>query len=223
MEGAKMDLVAGQPMFATETQMYAKVLPLMQELLTSAGDPEVLVPKLIHHSNDPHNILIFSDLAKEGFEVVRETVNYEKVVPIARKLGKFHALSFFIHAELKNDIVAGFSKGMFSAEDISDWQHITTTMEVLIDLLREWNQEKIADKLKALNPHLLQRMVKLFQAQEKGLGFNVLNHGDLDIINMMFLFDDVDQRHFKDIRLVGVTLCPISCLVQFFNWESPLD
>lgn len=208
MAGAKMDMVANRPYFATEGRMYLEVLPLMQDLLKNIGDTEILAPGLVHYGADP-KILIFKDIAPEGFEMSRMPVPFAQATMIGKKLGKFHALSYFLKEELHFDKVETFQEGMFTEKDIADWDYMDAYLSVLCELLKEWDcgLETVANKLAVLKPHFIGKMLQLYKAQNKDQGFNVLNHGDFHIRNLLFRFNGEDKTTtFEDIRIVGVSI-----------------
>lgn len=203
LDGAKKDFGAGGTFFATEGKMYLEVLPAMQELLKNIGDPEILAPELVHYCAEP-KILIFKDLCKEGFDMARDLVPFEQTSLIAKKIAKFHALSYFLKEEQGDKKIGTFTEGMFTESQSSEWQYIDNYFAVLCDLLREWNPEFniIADKLTAIKGLVNKKMVELFKPHPKGQGINVLNHGDFHIKNLMFHFDATNKKSFMGIRLV---------------------
>lgn len=207
LDGTKKEMVANRPYFETEGGMYLEVLPVMQELLKNIGDTEILAPGLIHYNSNP-KILIFKDIAPEGFDMCRMPVPFEKAAQIAVKLGKFHALSYFLKEEQGDTRIETFTNGMFIEKNILDWAFMEQNLTVIIQLMREWGHEAIAEKLDVLKPHFLNKLLEIYKAQPKGEGLNVLNHGDFHIRNMMFRYgDDVNEKSkFEAIRFVRVFL-----------------
>lgn len=212
MEGSKKDMTKDRPYFNTEGRMYLEVLPVMQELLNNIGDKEVLVPGLVHYSAEP-KILIFRDIAPEGFEMCRMPVPLAQSSMIAKKLGKFHALSYYMKEEQGSTLVETFEDGMFTEKDISDWVFMDGYLDTLCDLLCEWDHGTLAYKLKVMQPKFMQKMLDLYKPQPKGHGINVLNHGDFHIRNMLFRYiNEEDKSTFEAIRLVGFLILTLSNL-----------
>ena len=202
-EGSKKDLVARRSYFKVEGRMYMEVLPTMQELLKNVGDKEVLAPGLIHYDAD-RKVLIFQDASQEGFEMVRMPVGLSKASHVAKKIAKFHALSYFLKEELDYKNIDTFNEGMFKEGDTTDWDMMTVMLKVLSDLVREWELNLVADKLAKLTPSFIDKMVQVYKQQAKSKGFNVLNHGDFHIRNLLFKHDAQDPNAFEAIRLVSL-------------------
>lgn len=53
LEGMKKEMMANQPFFETEFRMYSQVLPVMQDLLKNAGDPEIIAPEYVEPAVRP--------------------------------------------------------------------------------------------------------------------------------------------------------------------------
>lgn len=201
--------MADQPYFRVEGRIYKEILPQMQQLLNNIGDTEVLAPGLVHYSDNPQ-ILIFKDMATDNFEMSRTPIDFAGASMVAEKLGKFHALSYFMVEELGDKQVETFVEGMFNEQNMSMWQGSEDYFTVLAELLAEWDGSmgKIGDKLNAIKPEFLKRMLQLYQRQPKGQGINVLNHGDFHIRNLLFRFagsgGGTDKTALEAIRFVGI-------------------
>lgn len=218
LDGAKKDAMRNTPLFRTEGRMYVEILPRMQVLLDNIKDPEILVPGLIHYGPNPE-ILIFKDIATEGFFMQHLPVPFKQASQIARKLGKFHALSYFMVEEggENANAVASFQDGMFCENSAlpDEWRGTTVALNALSDKMKEWDQgsEAMANKIADLGPHLGKKLIELITPKPKGQGINVLNHGDFHIRNILFRHDDQDDSQFEAIRLVSM-----SC--RLFYWAK---
>lgn len=208
--------------------MYEEILPQMQQLLKNIGDMEEIAPGLVHYSASP-KILIFKDLATEGFEMSRPPVPFAEGQLLAQKLGKFHALSYFMKEELGDKNLETFTEGMFNETDLTMWNGQEVYVTVLGEMLREWNvaMEKIADKLSALGPEFIQKMAQLYKPNPKGQGINVLNHGDFHIRNVMLRRGGgQDKKTLEAIRFVSNLLDfvdKIPLYLSFFQIDFQLS
>lgn len=133
-------------------------------------------------------------------------VNFEKAQMIARKLGKFHALSFFLNKEhVAGADPSSFKDGFFSEKLIGNWDFIYSNMEALIDLTRDgaWGDEmrEVSKKLIDLKPHFAEKMKQIYTPDPKGVNF--LNHGDFHIRNLLFRYKEDDSSKFDGIQFVS--------------------
>lgn len=162
----------------------------------------VIPPRLIHCGVNP-NILIFEDLGRDGFVMQHKAVRFEQAQSIAAKLGKFHALSFYMDKEHPDGLVTTFKDGFFSEKLMANWDFVDMNFTVLCDLIREWGPEMnlVADKMDALKPVFVEKLQDIF-IPKAGL-LNVLNHGDHHIRNLMFRYDANDSTKYDAVRCVS--------------------
>lgn len=133
-------------------------------------------------------------------------VNFEKAQMIAKKLGKFHAMSFFLNEEhVAGAVTKSFTDGFFSEKLIGNWDFIYSNMEALIDLTRDgaWGDEmrQVAKKLVDLQPHFGEKMKQIYTVNPKGV--NILNHGDFHIRNLLFRYKEDESSKFDAIQFVS--------------------
>lgn len=205
LDGFKKEMMENTPLFTTEGRIYVEVLPKMQDLLSNNKDPDTLAPGLVHCGTNP-DILIFKDIAPEGFVMQHMPVPFKKASQIAQKLGKFHALSYFMIEERGEGVVATFEDGMFAENStLSNEKATENSLQVLSDKIKEWDQglEMVANKIANVKPHLVRKLTEQSKPKPKGQGINVLNHGDFHMRNLMFRNDDQDDSRFEEIRLVS--------------------
>lgn len=207
LEVAKKDMIAGTPIFKTEGRIYETVLPIMQDLLRNIKDPEIIAPKLIYSATDP-DILIIQNITPEGFEMEYSPVGFPKASQIAKKLAKFHALSYYMVEERGDSFVKDFQDSLFSEQlqaGPDEVDMVASGLTVIGDVIREWDvgMEEIASKLEALRPNLYTKLREISKPSCNGI--NVLNHGDFYIRNLMFRFaDNANKEEFEAIRMVRI-------------------
>lgn len=207
LEGVKKNLIAGSPIFKTEGRIYTEVLPIMQELLKNIKDLDIIAPTLIHSATDP-DILIIQDITPEGFQMEDSPVPFPKASQIAKKLAKFHALSYFMVEERGDTFLVDFQDSLFSEKlqaGPDEVDMIASGLTVIGDVIREWDvgMEVIANKLEALRPNFYTKLREISKPSRHGI--NVLNHGDFHIKNLLFRFDDkqTTMDEFESIRIVS--------------------
>lgn len=129
-------------------------------------------------------------------------VELEKAEIIAKKLAKFHAHSYYLNST-GNPLVTTFKEGFFSEKIMQNWEFLNANTQVLIDLTKEWGMEEVSQKLAALEPHLLTKLVNIYTPNYNGIA--VLNHGDFHIRNLLFQFGGSDGTTLEDVRFVSYT------------------
>ena len=164
------------------------------------------INRLIHYSANP-KILIFQDIAPQQFTMVHMPVGFEKAAQVARKLGKFHACSYYLKQEQgENSVVTTFQDGFFSVKLAGNWDFVEQNISVLAELAKGWGGPEfklISEKLTALQPHFMQKMMDIYVPKPGAL--NLLNHGDFHIRNLMFRFGpQEDSPLFEALRLVSI-------------------
>lgn len=185
------------PLFETEIEMYTKVLPEMQRLLSQTGDSDVIAPNIIHSGFNP-DYVIFEDISKYGYIAKHDALDYNNTLKVITKLAKIHALSYYIQNESILDL-SEFNEGFLNSAIINKIDFIPQSFNSFIEGIKTYGKyEAIVEKLTAIQPVFLKMMGKVYKANPTGFGFNVLNHGDFHIRNLLFTFngDDIDHVSF---------------------------
>lgn len=227
LNGTENGLLPSIPLFENEGRMYSSILPEMRDLLKNNQLSDIIAPDLIHFGQNP-DILILQDLSVEKFYMQCMPIPSEKATIAAKKLGKFHGLSYYMAGERSDDVVQSFKNGLFTERSCKELHFVEVRHGVLCELAREWGLEAVAEKLVALKPHLMKKLVEIFQPNNKGFGVNVLNHGDFHIKNMLLSCDDQQQdndRIFKDIRFVSkIDIWNVKFMYVYVNaFFNPID
>lgn len=201
VDGSKKDMMANKPFFNVEGRFYKEILPTMQKLLQKLGDSEILAPECVHVGTGPNKIIVMRDISVEGFQMQRSLVGFEMATLIFKKIAKFHALSMHMNETGQGELLKTFHEGLVNENHLDHWKFSRDYYPELCDLLREWNQEKLAGEIEAFVQHSYWQ--KLGAAFRVGNGMiNVLTHGDAHSRNMMFKMEDGDPKNIKDMRLV---------------------
>lgn len=127
---------------------------------------------------------MFDDLTVEKYQVVYDQLDYEQIQMVVDKIAKYHALSMVLlengHTELKD------YKMVFSEEMRGMFLPMTRVIYQLTSIVKTWpGYEAIAAKVDNFIPKMPDLMIKLLQ-RDNSYEFNVLNHGDFHIRNLMF-------------------------------------
>lgn len=149
----------------------------------------------------PNKIVFIDDLSPE-YSIMKQPLNFETAAKVFTKIAKFHALSFYLHGN-DNVSFAQYKEGFISDKIGPMIQMLQMMFGALGDIVKGWGgkMEVIGQKYKDLAPHLYDRLVKIFSAPSSG--FNVLNHGDFHIKNVIFKRKPGSEEDVEEIRLVS--------------------
>ncbi|XP_059620761.1 uncharacterized protein LOC132264538 [Phlebotomus argentipes] len=198
VDGLKKEMMGEVPFFETEIEMYTKVLPEMQRLLTQTGDSDIIAPNIIYHGLNP-DFVIFEDIAKYGYVAKHDALNYDSTVQVITKLAKLHALSYYIQNESILDLTT-FDKGLITDGIGEKMEFIPQSFNTFIEGVKSYGKyDVIVEKLKAVQPFFFDKLGAVYKANPNNFGFNVLNHGDFHIRNLMFRFNDEGIEHVSFI------------------------
>uniref|UniRef100_A0A1B0C8D6 CHK kinase-like domain-containing protein n=1 Tax=Lutzomyia longipalpis TaxID=7200 RepID=A0A1B0C8D6_LUTLO len=201
LEGFRKELLGNMPLFETEADMYQKILPEMQRLLSQTGDKDVIAPKMIYYNGEPE-IIIFEDIAPKGYVMRHKPMNFENTKKLIQKLAKFHALSFYMYNEEKKELDE-FKNGLITTKAPIDF--FVQGYLNAVKCIKEWpGYEEIGEKMEKIGPHFLKKLRKSYIPNKPNDGFNVLNHGDFHIKNLLFINDendDINEISFIDFQI----------------------
>lgn len=194
--------------FPREIQAYSEFLAEVDKLLTSVGDETKFAPECLFTSHEPKDLLIFEDMKTKGYKPFprNHQLNFEQAVPIIEKLAKLHATSVILY-ERNPSIMECYSEGSISTNPerqdfLVHYRNCILTLGLVAE--KEWGNDwkEIAGKLTALSSVIVQKSCELYTRDENS--FNVFNHNDLWIPNILFKFNDdgsVQDVIFVDFQL----------------------
>lgn len=183
--------------FGREIAMYTKVLPafvrFQQEKKINTKDSFVAFPKLYAYEFDTKNdmyFLIMDDLRSKNFTLwpKNRTMSINYVKCILTELGKFHAISFAMQDQQRqefdefrryNDVLSDLVfKGKANA-------YMTETIDRVIGALKN---RKYKELMQHFRQTYIERVDELMNG-ESSKEFAVIGHGDCWNNNIMFQFD----------------------------------
>ncbi|XP_046750302.1 uncharacterized protein LOC124413625 [Diprion similis] len=211
--------------FATELSMMSETLPRMNEILAKFTKTKLSARCLYVQYEKPTHVFI-EDLAPAGFRMAvrQEGLDLDHCLLAVRNLGVFHASSVAL-GEQDPTAVTRYEKGMLHKD------HSTAASTAFKACMKHLAVESA--KWPELNPRIPEKLVKLSECTyEKGCeaalaredDFNVLNHGDFWINNMMFRYDEREKPMdyiFVDFQ-ISHRGSPAEDLLYFFA-TSPSD
>lgn len=212
---AQSDFVESSSIYQNELDMYNGPLNDIKNLLESVGDFCHINPKLIYHSTKPHSVIVLEDLGVQGYERITQPLeSFEDTKLVFQRLAKYHAASYFLINERKAD----FSRFNFCMFDIKDPvildKFLLEPLQVFTEVLESWEgYEEYAEKLKIFRETFIAKGKQLYQPVANG--YNVLNHGDFHVKNLLFKKDNgiIEDFYFLDFQ-ISVLASP--CIDLFY-------
>ncbi|XP_076544195.1 uncharacterized protein LOC117603563 isoform X1 [Osmia lignaria lignaria] len=202
-EGARRDLVSKIELFDTEISVLTDTVKKMNHML----EPEErLSAKVYHVRMEPPLCLILEDLSVHGFRMADRQLglDMDHALMALRGMARFHAASVAL-CEKEPKYKERYRKGLFSMEYPKEMHiFITGTLTAMADEVETWPEfgKPYADKLRAFIPNSYRKGAEAIARKENE--FNVINHGDCWVNNMLFRYDDNGkpiQHIFVDFQL----------------------
>lgn len=211
----KMEFVRAARLFEVEGAAYAHVLPRMASaLLEAVGAACVMWPRMIAAAPD-HSELVLEDLSAAGFTMAdkRRGLSLAQSRAVMRTLGRQHASSVALHVQ---DPVAmePFQECLFrEATRIFLETYLRGAAQQLSLQLRDWPEmEHLADRVEGLQETFWDQVIAAVTSDPSG--FNVLNHGDLWVNNILF------RRRSNDDGQEETTTEIEDPEAAFIDWQS---
>nr|XP_046489094.1 uncharacterized protein LOC124222317 [Neodiprion pinetum] len=206
-----------------EISMMSETLPRMQEILSRHGMPASLSARCLPTQEEGPIHLLLEDLVAEGFRLAdrQAGLDLDHCLVAIRNLANFHASSVAL-AEKDLAAVTKYNKGNFHKDHVLI-AFFESTMKYFAEEVAKWPE---------LNPRIYNKILKLSEVVREKLceaalfrenDFNVLNHGDFWINNIMFRYDD--QQNPVDSRFVSAKFyiyqLKLHVDFQLSNYASP--
>ncbi|KZC10407.1 PREDICTED: uncharacterized protein LOC107188541 [Dufourea novaeangliae] len=226
-EGRRRDLIEKTQIFDTEIAMMSDALKKMTNLIGTR-----LGAQVYHIRMERPLCLIMEDLAPLGFRMADRQIGLD--LPhcrlVMQGLARFHAASVAL-CEKEPKHKAIYRRGIFNDDEPSDLiVFFKNGCITLANEVQSWSElgKKYADKIRGLADKLHPMCVKLLKRRDDE--FNVINHGDCWVNNMMFRYDENSkpiEHVFVDFQLC-VYNSPVLDLIYFittsmFSIEDDID
>ncbi|CAL1685246.1 unnamed protein product [Lasius platythorax] len=220
LEGIRKNLVVQSRLFNTEMLMMTDTLDKMNKLL----EPKYrLSGKCMHVQRDNPNLLVIEDLAPLGFRIAcrQAGLDIPHCILAIRGLARFHATSVAV-CEKEPNQKQMYSRGIFNSEHPPEMsEFFIQGVKHLAEEMANWPElKKYSEKVAKLTDRIYQIGIEASKFSEDD--FNVINHGDCWVNNMMFKYNDDGKpigHIFVDFQLCVYT-SPAVDLLYFLNTSS---
>lgn len=216
MQGAQAEFVESSPLFVTEQEVYNKPLVDIKNLLESVGDDCNINPKLIYQTTKPHRVIVLEDLGPMGFVKISQPLeDFDATKMVFERLAKYHAASYFLINEKKADY-SSYKTSIFHIEDpIIREKFLFESVEAFTEVLADWGgYDDYVDRLKTYRENLIDLGKRLYEPDVNG--YNVLNHGDFHVKNLLFQKSDDDK--IREFFMMDFQVCVFAspCVDLFY-------
>ncbi|CAD7093802.1 unnamed protein product [Hermetia illucens] len=187
-----------------EIEMYEKVFPKIQDVLSKAGHCVTLVPRAVKVDHE-HQSILLEDLSAMGYKMANVRTGLDEIHAkmVLKKLAKIHAASAFVNSE-KPGIFEHCDRGIFNKHSRAFDQFFKLNLEACARAVSGWEGYKTyGEKLSKLLPHFTKYGVRVMEPKDHH--FNVLTHGDLWGNNAMFKYNESNQ--VMDAILFDLQFC----------------
>ncbi|GLV39607.1 uncharacterized protein CBL_08326 [Carabus blaptoides fortunei] len=216
--GAKQMLTNEIPVFEKESEMFNVTLKKLHQLLGA----KCLSAECLQAEVGTHGWLILQDLAPLGYTMAdrKAGLDMNHCLMVLNKVAKMHASSAVLYEKEPNSMT-NYDKGIYTNQlgnPIAS-HFCNSGIQSLALAVDKWQGfTQYSSKLTAIAEHIFEKVVK---GSERRAGFNVLNHGDLWVNNILFKYDsngDPVDCKFVDFQFSVYTSPAID--LQYFIYTS---
>ncbi|XP_001648774.2 uncharacterized protein LOC5564428 [Aedes aegypti] len=184
------DMLEEYDVFHREIAVYDNVMPRVEQMLTSIGYTKKLAPTahVVNSSHPKH--FVFEDLGLQGFKSAdrKQGLSYRQLEMVMEKIAKFHAATAVMFNQ-DEETMKDHNYRNINEEVQHFYPLFQNSMVACAEQAQKWpsTATKIANKLFDLEKTVIPKGCQVYTRDSST--FNVLNHGDLWVNNVMYKFD----------------------------------
>ncbi|XP_067004270.1 uncharacterized protein [Anabrus simplex] len=214
--------------FTKEIFMYRYTIPemyeTMQKYLSPGTSVEPIAPK--EYPCSLENTIVLEDLRILGYKVAdrRKGLNLEHCLVVMKQLAVFHAMSFALYKR-NPQIMFNFQENMYTEDNRHAVKGtIEPGLKVAAEVVETWEGfERFGSKIRKLAETAVDRLLELIKPEKDK--FQVLNHGDLWVNNILFQYSfttgEVMTARFIDFQMSRFVSPALD--LQYFLHTSPCE
>ncbi|KAH8267617.1 hypothetical protein KR018_005523 [Drosophila ironensis] len=178
-------------LFMREHHMYHNVLPRFEQLYRNAGHNITFAPKAfkLDYPIGKHYVLL-ENIKSQGYQNASraEGLGLKCLKPVLKKMAQFHAASV-AYVEKYGPFHKLLTQGVYTLNNRLILQELSDPDAFLSQLRRLRVGERFYKRFVAKEQGLVDKVLNMHAPNSQQ--FNVLNHGDLWVNNLMFQYDEI--------------------------------
>ncbi|KAH8383447.1 hypothetical protein KR009_008708, partial [Drosophila setifemur] len=214
-------------LFPKEIEMYSKYLPAFEQIYNDSGVPVTFGAKFFRLKKDVDvEYLILENLQSKGFKMCdrMKGLDLEHSKDSLKKLAQWHAASLK-YKELNGPYPPKYQQGMFTKKTADAFKSLfSQSKNSFLKVVEKFDGvQEYLHKLPSILDSHVDKMVEDAEINEDD--FNVLNHGDAWLNNIMFKYDSEGrlEETFLIDHQVSKYGSPAQDLYYFIMSSTQLD
>ncbi|XP_075148803.1 uncharacterized protein LOC142222514 [Haematobia irritans] len=212
-------------LYEKEGIMYSKYIPEYEKLFAQHGKKLEFGPRYykFYSKDTKEDLILLEDLGHRGFKCIdrRQGLDMAHTKCVLERMAQFHAASVK-YMELNGPYPEAFQKGVYTEETRDLFKSMDTS--VFYEYFKQFeNHEEYIDKVPSLLANGVDYNIRMSKVDP--MEFNVLNHGDSWINNIMFKHDEtgnIEETYYIDYQVCKYGT-PAQDLWYFLMSSTQLD